>query len=157
MFATPHHHAVLSSVNQPVSTDQPPEGDSTLNGVLVVDDDPAMLGLLHAVLLREGFTPWLAENGQVAQEVYERHRAEIAVVLLDVCMPGLDGPQTMAALQRINPDVACCFMSGHTGGYSPEDLRARGALHFFEKPFSLDEIGRVLRQIGTRCGKQTTV
>jgi two-component system, OmpR family, response regulator len=156
MFATPHHRAVLSSVDNPVSKDQPAEGAPGGKGVLVVDDDPTMLRLLQAVLLREGFTPWLAENGQVALELYEQHQAEIAVVLLDVRMPGLDGPQTMAALQRLNPDVACCFMSGHTAGYSREDLLARGALHFFEKPFALDEIGQVLRRIGTRRGKQTT-
>ena len=50
-----------------------------------------------------GFTVWSAANGPAALEVYRRQQDDIAVVLLDVRMPGLDGPQTLAELQRLNP------------------------------------------------------
>jgi CheY-like chemotaxis protein len=46
---------------------------------------------------------WLAAGGQEALDLYQRHREAIDVVLLDVRMPGLDGPQTLAALRALNP------------------------------------------------------
>jgi CheY-like chemotaxis protein len=106
-----------------------------------------MLCLLKAALPRYGFAVWSAANGPAALEVYRRHQDDIDVVLLDVRMPGLDGPQTLAELQRLNPEVACCFMSGFAGNYSDEDLLARGARHCFSKPFHLDEIARSLGQV----------
>lgn len=89
---------------------------------------------------------WAAGGGEAALEVYRRQQADVAVVLLDVRMPGLDGPRTLAELQRINPQVVCCFMSGHTGSYSVEQLLGMGARHCFNKPFQVDEVCRALWQ-----------
>lgn len=86
--------------------------------------------LLKLALERRGFAVW------EALELYRRNRDEIDVVLLDVQMPGPDGPQTLAALQQLNPDVLACFMTGDAGTYTESDLLARGALHVFNKPFS---------------------
>src|SRR5947209_3683264 len=88
-----------------------------------------------------GYAVRLARNGTEAVELYRRHRDDIDLVLLDVQMGGLDGPHTLAALQAVNPEVRCVFMSGHTGVYSAEDLRAMGAADVIGKPFrNLDEL-----------------
>ena len=65
-------------------------------------------------------------------------------------MDGLDGPQTLAALRGLDPDLVCCFMSGDTGRYSAAGLLAMGAAHFFAKPFVLAEVVRVLREVAAR-------
>jgi DNA-binding NtrC family response regulator len=106
--------------------------------------------MLQAVLQRQGFAVWLADGGRAGLELYQRHREHIAVVLLavvllDVRMPGLDGPQTLALLRQADPEVTCCFMSGHSGPYTAQDLLALGALHVFDKPFHMDELGQTLR------------
>lgn len=75
----------------------------------------------------------MAGGGQQALEIYQKHRDTIGVVLLDVQI--LDGPRILAALRKINPQVACCFMSGDTGNYTIKDLHAMGAVHVFSKPF----------------------
>src|SRR5207253_1417370 len=102
-------------------------------GVLVVDDEPAVRTLLQLSLGHHGFTVWSAAGGKAAVELYRQHQAEIAVALLDVQMPGLDGPWTLIALRQINPQVRCCFMSGHTGEYDAETLLDLGAVHVFQK------------------------
>src|SRR5262245_27065761 len=81
-------------------------------GVLVENDETAGHCVQAATLRSEGFEVWLAGHGQQAIELYQRHRDEIAVVLLDVRMPGLDGPHTLSALQELCPGVRCCFMTG---------------------------------------------
>ena len=96
-------------------------------------------------LERNGFVVWLACNGREAIELYRRHTEEIAVVLLDVRMPGLDGPQTLEVLRELNPEVLACFMSGCTGPYKPEELLQRGAAHVIAKPFRLDDLANILR------------
>jgi CheY-like chemotaxis protein len=116
-------------------------------GVLVVDDEPLMRTMLQLGLKGDGFDVCLASNGRDAIELYEKHRDNIAVVLLDVRMPGLDGLQTLDALLKLNPKVQVCLMSGGTGADKPEELRQRGAAYAIAKPFRLDELANVLRQL----------
>lgn len=116
-------------------------------GILIVDDEPSVLGFLQKGLRLNGFTIWPAKTGKEAIEIYRNHRESIAAVLMDVRMPDLDGPATLAALRSISPDVRCCLMSGGIGNYSQEDLLASGAVHVLGKPFALAKAVRVLRQM----------
>jgi DNA-binding NtrC family response regulator len=120
-------------------------GHTQAGRILVVDDDSAIRSLLQAYLPRQGFTVWSADNGRAALTFCEGHRDDIDLVLLDVCMPDLDGPETLRELRRLNPDVKCCFMSGHTGLYDADTLLKMGALRFFSKPFDLDDLRHSLQ------------
>lgn len=123
-------------------------------GILVVDDEPSVRNLLDVVLQRQGFQVWLAADGRSAVQLYQRFARQIAVALLDVRMPGLDGPQTLAALQEINPKIGCCFMSGHTGEYTERELLQLGAVRVFGKPFPLAELGPFLRHLATQAQRR---
>jgi CheY-like chemotaxis protein len=125
--------------------------------VLVVDDEPVLLAVLQSGLQHRGFTVWLASDGLQAQEVYRSHRKEIAVVLLDVRMPGLDGPQTLAALREFDPAVCCCFMTGNMGLYLPEELIGMGAAEVFPKPFDLPQLAEALWQLAAQSTAGTSV
>ncbi len=120
-------------------------------GILVVDDDAAVRDLLDFALRHQGFAVWLAATGQEALEQYRRYGATIDVALLDVLMPGLDGPQTLAALQALNPQVRCCFMTGDLGLYNEGELRTMGAAVVFYKPFRLAEVAQVLRGLAVEA------
>ena len=123
-----------------------PNENARKHGILVVDDEVAIRSLLNECLCRSGFSVWVAANGDEALATFRGHHDEIAVVLLDVRMPGMDGPQTLVALRRFDPELRCCFMTGNAGTYSIEDLMAMGATHVFNKPFSLGDLLRILRQ-----------
>jgi CheY-like chemotaxis protein len=113
-------------------------------GVLVVDDDPLIRSVLRTGLERHGFRVFLATGGAGSTRSVPTASASLAVVLLDIRMPGLDGPQTLDRLRHLNPDVLACFMSGDTSSYDPEELEARGACHVFPKPFRLDDVAQRL-------------
>lgn len=115
--------------------------------ILVVDDDPMVLNLLQIVLQQKGFAVQLAAGGKAALDVYRTTPERIDLVLLDVCMPGLDGPATLREMQRIHPGVVACFMSGYTGRYTLQDLRQCGGVDFFSKPFRMDETAQALWQL----------
>jgi CheY-like chemotaxis protein len=115
-------------------------------GVLVVDDEPIVRNVLTLCLRSVGFAIWQAGDGYEALESYRVRREEIDVVLLDVRMPGLNGPRTFAALREINPEIRCCFMSGDAGEYTVGELLAAGAVGFLAKPFRVAEVEALVRQ-----------
>ena len=126
----------------------------SLAGVLVVDDETAVLCVLAARLRIEGYKVWLAGHGHQAIEFYRRHREEIAVVLLDVRMPGLDGPHTLTALRKLCPAVRCCFMTGNPTPYTEEGLLQMGAVRVFRKPFAFTEVIDTLDQLAGRSPRR---
>ncbi len=117
------------------------------HGVLVADDDAEVRDAVDDGLRWKGFTAWLAAHGREALDVFRHQRDSIDAVLLDVCMPGLDGPQTLAALQELTPQIRCCFMSGYLGSYTEQGLRHLGADAVFMKPFRLSQVAQVLRTV----------
>ena len=118
-------------------------------GVLVVDDEHLVRIMVQLGLERSGFEVWVAANGREAIKLYREHRQHITVVLLDIRMPGLDGPQTLDALREIDAAVMACFMSGDMGGYEPEKLLRCGAAQIIAKPFHLEQLVDVLRRIAS--------
>jgi CheY-like chemotaxis protein len=114
------------------------------HGVLVVDDDEGVRGVLNDALRRQGFAVWQADDGYQALVIYWQHREVIDVVLMDVRIPGLDGPQTLATLQELNPEIRCCFMSGRLGDYTERGLREQGAAAVLQKPVHSTEVASML-------------
>jgi anti-anti-sigma factor len=123
-------------------------------GVLVVDDDTAVLCVLAARLRTEGYKVRVASHGRQAVEFYRRYQEEIAVVLLDVLMPGLDGPHTLTALREVCPAVRCCFMTGNPTPYTEDDLLRRGAVRVFQKPFAFTEVIDTLGELARRSPRR---
>jgi CheY-like chemotaxis protein len=126
---------------------EPRTAPATTATILVVDDEPGVRSLLNILLSRAGFQVLLASGGRAAIDLYRTHATEIGLVLMDVRMPDLDGPGTLAHLREINPSVICCFMSGNTGQYSEADLRDRGGQGFVPKPFQPDNLLYVLTRL----------
>ena len=120
------------------------------NGILVVDNDAGLRGVLDAGMRQQGFAVWLAADGQEALDLYWQQRRAIDVVLMDVRMPVLDGPRTLTALRELNPRVSCCFMSGDTGDFTGRDLRELGAVAVLAKPFRVEEIAAMLWELASR-------
>lgn len=116
-------------------------------GVLVVDDEEGIRKLLATALPRYGFAVWVVPNGREAIGVYGAHRASIDLALLDVQMAECDGPQTLAGLREISPDVRVCFMTGNPGQHTVQSLLALGAVAVLKKPFALAGLAANLKRL----------
>ena len=112
--------------------------------VLVVDDSPEVRAVLGAMLASHGFDPRLAASGEEGVAVYRRTAGQIAAAVLDVQMPGMDGPATLDALRRLAPGLPCVFVTGDSGAYTERDLLARGAAAVLTKPVSPARLGAIL-------------
>jgi DNA-binding response OmpR family regulator len=129
--------------------DVPSDGACRKFGLLVVDDDEAVLDVLDYGLKLRGFGVWRAIDGRSALRTYGRYHEQIDIVLLDVRLPDLDGPQTLTKLRKLSTRFHCCFMSGDLGGYTEQALLDMGALAVFRKPLNAVELGEKLMKIAT--------
>jgi CheY-like chemotaxis protein len=130
---------------RPANSLNPQHADK--RGVLVVDDNHLVNAMLQLGLERNGFDVWCAESGRDAIALYRKEKDHIAVALIDVQMPGLDGPATLDGLRALNSEIVACFMSGDTGVYDVEDLLRRGASVVIPKPFLLKDLADTLHQL----------
>ena len=104
--------------------------------ILVVEDDAGVRQFMSVALRQYSFNARLAGSGAEAVELYRRYHDAIDLVLLDVQMSPLDGPQTLSALREIDPQFRAVFMSGHTGRYTTQELMGLGAACVIQKPFA---------------------
>jgi two-component system OmpR family response regulator len=109
--------------------------NETRKAVLIVDDDADLRDVLRVLFAGFGLEVLTAAGGDEALDLYRRHRNAVGVVLLDVRMPGKDGPQTLAELRRLDPAVRSVFMTGFTAPYDRDELLRRGAVAVVTKPF----------------------
>jgi CheY-like chemotaxis protein len=114
--------------------------------ILIVDDNPTVTHLLRRVLEQEGLAVLAVGGGLAALEAIRRE-PDVALALLDVRMPGLDGPQTLTLLRRIRPELRAFFLTGDPSPYAPDELRARGADAVIAKPFAISELVREIRGV----------
>jgi DNA-binding response OmpR family regulator len=131
----------------PVALERTAGAPSRPRGVLVIDDDAGIRAFLRDGLRAAGFAVWPAADGREGVAVYRNHSSAIDLVLLDVRMPGWDGPETLTEIRALAPDLPCCFMSGDIGKYTEEELLGRGAVALFRKPFHYRELVVQLRQL----------
>ncbi len=87
-----------------------------LETILVVDDNKAVLGSVVAVLEREGFQVLSATCGSAALELAAGVRGRIDLLLSDVDMPEMSGPDLGENLKKVRPDMLVMLMSGGDNG-----------------------------------------
>ena len=112
-----------------------------------MDDESYIRDLFAAYLQRRGFRVLTAAGGASAIELYRQCPGEVALVLLDIRMPGMSGPETLAALRQIDPTARWCFMSGDLGGHNADELMQQGALELFVKPIAMENLVESLRRL----------
>lgn len=115
--------------------------------ILVVDDESAIRDLLSRYLQGQGYRVWTAASGEEALQLCGKQGECLAVVLLDVHMPNLDGPQTLKGIRSLDPRLPVCFMTGNSGRYETSDLLRLGARQVISKPFRLDEVARIVHEL----------
>ncbi|MBI3408778.1 MAG: response regulator [Planctomycetes bacterium] len=104
--------------------------------ILIVDDNPSIRALLSCILQRKGFLVYVASEGKEAVDFLKNHADSIDLALVDVNMPDMDGPQTLATCRAINPRLACCFITGGSQDYDDRDLMEFGVRCIFKKPIT---------------------
>ena len=112
--------------------------------ILIVDDDETLVKSLSGLLCDEGFNVSSTADGREALALI--HTVAPAVILLDVWLPGMDGVETLHALQDMRADVEVIVMSGHGNIATAVHMTKLGAFDYLEKPLSLYGVLAVIKR-----------
>ncbi len=112
--------------------------------ILVVDDEAMVKDLARDILKRHGYTVLTAGGGEEAVELYRKNNGSISVVVLDILMPGVDGPEAFRRIRALDPHARIVVSSGYDQMHDADGLLREGALAFVQKPYRIAELLRAV-------------
>jgi len=116
--------------------------------LLLVEDDPLVRMTLAEALTDAGFEVLEAEDAESALDIVAAH-ADLAALMTDINLPGLDGFALASAARRLRPELPVVYASGRYG--EPDRMRALPDAPFLAKPFSVSSALATLEgAIGTQ-------
>ena len=128
----------------------PPVGSET---ILLVEDDELVRTFVYRALLESGYAVLVAQDSAQAIRLCEKQGSSIDLILTDVIMPQMHGPELVKLLSPLCPEAKVIFMSGYTDtAVTHRDLVDSGA-PFLQKPLTPDALARKVRETldGVRC------
>jgi two-component system, cell cycle sensor histidine kinase and response regulator CckA len=138
MAATP------ANARTPVRLDAIPARPRRLGTILVVEDEATVRQSICRTLGRYGFQTIEARHGGDAYRLYTEHQGQIVLVLTDVMMPEMTGPELAARLRYQEPQLPILMMSGYTDALLKNGDLERDGIGFIEKPFTGDALVAVI-------------
>lgn len=108
--------------------------------VLLVDDEDYIRRVTERMLVRAGFQVVCAGDGEEALQAFRQNGSTFSCVLLDLTMPKMDGPTTLAQLRRVRPDIPVILASGYDEHEVSSRLSGMGFTAFAQKPFNQDQL-----------------
>jgi CheY-like chemotaxis protein len=129
------------------------KADLTGSGVILLADDEELVRRTAVATLEHlGYTILEATNGQEAIEVFERNSNRIALVILDLSMPVMDGEESLKRLKSIKPDVSVLLSSGFSETEAARRFQSTGPATFLQKPYTAQHLAELVKAAlnGTR-------
>ncbi|MCB1150172.1 response regulator, partial [bacterium] len=114
--------------------------------ILLVEDEPSVALLAERVLQQAGYTVVTAGNGQRALEQVLALELEFDLLLTDVIMPAMGGPELAERLRAIRPDLKVLFCSGYTDDALTQRGVLQGGVDLLRKPYGVEELKRRVRE-----------
>ena len=116
--------------------------------ILLAEDEPLLRELGETILSQSGYTVLTAPNGEALRKLIAEHSGNVDLLLTDVVMPDISGPDLVRLAKQRWPDIRVLYMSG----YGDEDLKDldRDA-GFIQKPFTPTELMAKIKEVlGTK-------
>jgi two-component system cell cycle sensor histidine kinase/response regulator CckA len=142
--------------SEPATDEEVDEDQLTLGGLgeklLLVEDSAGVRRVAQRILVRSGFQVIEAVSGPEALELLTHDPSGVRLLVTDVLMPEMSGPELVRQAREMRPDLPIVYMSGYSG----EEVLDLGSLDdhttFLEKPFSPDELNIAVRRLLDRTG-----
>jgi two-component system cell cycle sensor histidine kinase/response regulator CckA len=139
----------LPASGKKVAIEKKKPAEAILKGsgtVLFVDDEDVVIYVGKKMLKEIGYKVLPAVSGKEAVEVYEEHKDEIDLVILDVIMPGMSGGEVYDRIKEINPDIKVLLSSGYSVEGRATEILERGCNGFIQKPFDIEVLSHKIRE-----------
>jgi PAS domain S-box-containing protein len=118
-------------------------GDET---ILLVEDEKAILRITTIMLESLGYIVLAASSPIEALTISKSHPGKIDLLMTDVVMPEMSGPELAKSMLNLYPNLRCLFMSGYTATVIARHKVSKGGVHFLHKPFSKQDLAKKVRE-----------
>jgi two-component system cell cycle sensor histidine kinase/response regulator CckA len=112
--------------------------------VLLVEDEPWVLAACKAMLEQLGYRVLAASDSTQALYLYRQHKEQVALVLTDMVMPGMDGQELFQALRDEDPEIKVALMTGYPLEEQDETLLEERAVTWVQKPLDVNQLAQVV-------------
>ena len=116
--------------------------------IMVVDDDPALRMTLEEILTDEGHDVISAEDGY--QAILFASESPIALIFMDIRMPGMTGIEAFSRIKEILPDCVVVIMTGHAVQSLVDEAWEQGAREILQKPVIIDRLLEIVDEVVPR-------
>jgi DNA-binding NtrC family response regulator len=116
--------------------------------ILIVDDEKNIRLTLSEALSAIGLEPDTAINGEEA--LLKLKEKDFNLILLDLKMPGIEGMEVLRKVSSIRPDIRIIIITAHGTIDSAVEAMKLGAVDFIQKPFTVEEIRSLVKEILSR-------
>jgi len=107
------------------------------NTILVIDDAAPVRDVLRELLQASGYPVVAAADGHAGVEVFRENHQSVGLVILDMVMPGIGGPETYQLLRQIDSDCPVLVCTGYSGAADLQAMRQQGIAGVLPKPVRL--------------------
>jgi len=115
--------------------------------ILLVEDEAGVRELARAILVRKGYTVLAAADPREALAIVDSHTGPIDVLVSDVVMPVLSGPELARRIVLARPGIKTLFLSGYTEELINSEGRLSGMDGFLSKPFTAEDLARKVGEL----------
>jgi CheY-like chemotaxis protein len=142
-------HVYLPASEKPVIEEEGEEPKVSVGSetVLLVDDEAIVIDVSVQMLKKIGYKVLFAHHGREAIEIFKQNNDKVAIVILDLIMPGMGGGEVYERLKEIDTNVKVLLSSGYSINGQAAEILNRGCDDFIQKPFKLNELSYKLREI----------
>jgi PAS domain S-box-containing protein len=124
--------------------DAPADGSET---ILLVEDEGVVLRLVAEILETAGYQVLQAGDGPSALELLRRHAGPVELLVTDVVMPGMSGPEVAQAVISMRPGTQVLYTSGYTDSAIVRHGALEPGIAFLQKPFGAEDLTRKVRSL----------
>lgn len=124
-------------------TDAPGNGET----ILLVEDEDTVRTIAEQILTAAGYRVLCAADGVAALKIVATHKEPIDLLLSDVIMPGMTGPELSEVLEKVRPEIKVLYMSGFADDAILRERTLEKAFSFLQKPFSRAQLAQKVRQV----------
>jgi DNA-binding NtrC family response regulator len=118
--------------------------------ILVVEDDEGLRSLMQHLFKQWGYDLLVAPTAEDALRTSAEHAGPIDLVITDVVLPRLNGPELATRLREARPGLKVLFTSGYSGDMVAAEMDLPAGATFLQKPFTVAGMLRVVRDVLSR-------
>jgi len=115
--------------------------------ILLAEDEEVIREMAQIGLESKGYKVLSAPDGASALSTYRERRDEIDLVVADMVMPRISGPELFASMKEINPSVRVIVSSGYSHDQEGERMLRHGCLGYLQKPYSIESLNLAVRSV----------